>query len=559
MKLIIKSKELDYCHEINYDKVHIFTQFFIPSNNHRYSEIKYCLQENEKNTHIDQIHLLNEKIYSSSELGIQSNKIIQTNIQKRLTFENVFSYIRENKLQGYFIMLNSDICVFKHSLTRLKQSDFHLSKQMCALLRYECNSQNMTKSHIFGPRADSQDAWIFHSNFMIPQHAEKIFSFEFGKPGCDNKMIYLMSVLGYNIINDPQNLQIMHVHSSKKRPYSRYDAIHLPVGVIIPASFQHSEMKTQLGIDLKKFAIWSNHFQSLMFDDNKILHDYISSKLMQNQHFIIPRISGIENNVAVFAHTIHQQLHHDIEPLIAYIKKTLPAMKNNAGIKLSQEDSVIYYSNLYLSAFDHCDLLGGWEPQGDYIGHIAQSHAFMQNYYKNKQFIWAYVFDIFHYIYNQPWTQALKGKRILLISPFQETLQEQIIIRKQIYDGVDLFPDCKFITLKPPQTQADQRSAEFAVEFDKFKTHVDEKLEFFDVALVSCGGYANPICSHIYSKGKSAIYVGGVLQMYFGILGNRWIKERPDIVKLFYNKHWKRPKMSERPLNYNKVENGCYW
>ena len=153
----------------------------------------------------------------------------------------------------------------------------------------------------------------------------------------------------------------------------------------------------------------------------------------------------------------------------------------------------------------------------------------------------------------------MQNKRILLISPFQETLQEQIPIRKCIYDNVDLFPNCEFITLKPPQTQADQRSSEFAVEFDKFKSNVDELLDDFDIALVSCGGYANPICSHIYSKGKSAIYVGGVLQMYFGILGNRWLKERPDIVKLFYNQYWKRPKVSERPLNYNKVENGCYW
>ena len=79
------------------------------------------------------------------------------------------------------------------------------------------------------------------------------------------------------------------------------------------------------------------------------------------------------------------------------------------------------------------------------------------------------------------------------------------------------------------------------------------------IAFVSCGGYANPICSHIYSKGKSAMYIGGVLQMYFGILGNRWIQERNDVVHLFYNEYWKRPKVSERPLNYGKIENGCYW
>ena len=53
--------------------------------------------------------------------------------------------------------------------------------------------------------------------------------------------------------------------------------------------------------------------------------------------------------------------------------------------------------------------------------------------------------------------------------------------------------------------------------------------------------------------------MGGVLQMYFGILGNRWLKERPDAVRLFLNKHWSRPKMEEKPKNCEKVEKGCYW
>ena len=79
------------------------------------------------------------------------------------------------------------------------------------------------------------------------------------------------------------------------------------------------------------------------------------------------------------------------------------------------------------------------------------------------------------------------------------------------------------------------------------------------MALLSCGGYANPIGSYIYEKGKSAIYVGGVLQMYFGILGSRWEKERPDILKLFKNEHWTRPKASEKPKQCAKIEGGCYW
>ena len=44
-----------------------------------------------------------------------------------------------------------------------------------------------------------------------------------------------------------------------------------------------------------------------------------------------------------------------------------------------------------------------------------------------------------------------------------------------------------------------------------------------------------------------------------GIYGARWVKERPDILRLYLNKYWSRPKESERPKNYQNVEGGCYW
>jgi hypothetical protein len=559
MKIILQSESFTFLNTIQNDKVYLFTQFFIPNSNDRYNEVKLSLKENVNNKSIDQIILLNEMIYDDEQLGIESNKIKQVNINKRLKFSDVFHYIRSERIRGYMLLINCDICFANDSINKLKKTTLHCKKQIACLLRYEYNEDNISKSTLFGPRYDSQDAWIFHSNYLVPEFSEKIFSFEFGKPGCDNKIIYLMAILGYEIINDPKNIQILHIHKGKNRSYTILDAIYPPVGVVIPYGIENNQLKNKLGINLQKFLIWSNNFETLHFHDNSYLHSYISEKISNNQPFIIPRISGIENNVAVFARVIHSQLHHDIENLRQYIKKILPVMKNNAGVRLSSESSVLYYSNLYLSAFDKCEIFAGWEPYGEYVKHIIESHSYMQNTYKGKPIVWSYCLDIFHYIYNNPWTQALKNKRILLISPFTKTLEEQIPIRHLMYNNVNLFPNCEFILLKPPQTQADQTAREFGIEFEEFKNNVNEIIDKFDVALVSCGGYANPICSHIYSKGKSAIYVGGVLQMYFGILGNRWLNERPDIVYLFHNKHWKRPKSKEKPLHYKKVENGCYW
>lgn len=47
--------------------------------------------------------------------------------------------------------------------------------------------------------------------------------------------------------------------------------------------------------------------------------------------------------------------------------------------------------------------------------------------------------------------------------------------------------------------------------------------------------------------------------MYFGILGERWLRERPDIVTLYLNEWWRRPSDAEKPRNFQAVEGSCYW
>jgi len=112
---------------------------------------------------------------------------------------------------------------------------------------------------------------------------------------------------------------------------------------------------------------------------------------------------------------------------------------------------------------------------------------------------------------------------------------------------------------KPPQTQADEPSEGFNTELNKFKRHLDSISGNYDVALVAAGGYGNMICDHIYNTGHSAIYVGGVLQMYFGIVGQRWIRERSDVIRHYINEHWTRPSDREKPKNYSVIERSCYW
>lgn len=76
-----------------------------------------------------------------------------------------------------------------------------------------------------------------------------------------------------------------------------------------------------------------------------------------------------------------------------------------------------------------------------------------------------------------------------------------------------------------------------------------------DIYLISCGCYGIPLCNDLKKAGKKAIYVGGLLQLLFGLKGKRW-DDRP-LVNQHYNKHWHYP--TEKPKNCNLVEGGCYW
>ena len=81
-----------------------------------------------------------------------------------------------------------------------------------------------------------------------------------------------------------------------------------------------------------------------------------------------------------------------------------------------------------------------------------------------------------------------------------------------------------------------------------------------NIALLGCGGYGLPLCNFIKMElGKSAIYIGGGLQLLFGVKGKRW-ENHPVIGKIIKdNGQFISPSGDEILHNNNRVEGGCYW
>jgi hypothetical protein len=67
----------------------------------------------------------------------------------------------------------------------------------------------------------------------------------------------------------------------------------------------------------------------------------------------------------------------------------------------------------------------------------------------------------------------------------------------------------------------------------------------FDVALLGCGGFGMPLLAYIKSlpHKPSGIYIGGALQLFFGIHGARWFQNDAGyrMWKPLYSEAWSWP------------------
>ena len=162
------------------------------------------------------------------------------------------------------------------------------------------------------------------------------------------------------------------------------------------------------------------------------------------------------------------------------------------------------------------------------------------------------------------WTKSLKGKRVLVIHPFAETVARQFEKRQDLFDIPDFLPDCDLDVLPAVQSVGDNSSKTgFATWFDALDSmRAEIARRDFDIALIGAGAYGLFLASECKKQGRVGIHIGGATQLLFGILGRRWTDPNsPDSSSVlpYVNEHWIGPQASEVPAGASKVEGGCYW
>lgn len=222
--------------------------------------------------------------------------------------------------------------------------------------------------------------------------------------------------------------------------------------------------------------------------------------------------------------------------------------QNNAGIFPPSDDILDQFAAITLRASRQIDVLGVWR-------FIHQEEDFWREVCPLAQLIEAKSLE--PYSYSSPWSAALKGRRILVIHPFEESIQRQYVKRTLLFPSREILPEFDLKTIKAVQSVVGN-PVPFAswVEALEFMKSQISRMEF-DVALIGAGAYGLPLAAHVKSLGKQAVHMGGALQILFGIRGGRW-DDDPQVSRL-YNEHWVRPLPEETPQAFQRVEGGCYW
>lgn len=164
------------------------------------------------------------------------------------------------------------------------------------------------------------------------------------------------------------------------------------------------------------------------------------------------------------------------------------------------------------------------------------------------------------FFYNSPWTQCLKGKKVLVINPFDETIRSQYEKRELLFQNQDCLPEFNLITYKP--VQGIGHSKKYLKYNTWFEALEDMKNDIkkidFDIAIIGAGAYGMFLAQYCKSLGKKAVHVGGATQLLFGIGGKRW--DNCGVAN-YYNEHWTRPSQSETPEGVELFEHGtfAYW
>jgi hypothetical protein len=285
-------------------------------------------------------------------------------------------------------------------------------------------------------------------------------------------------------------------------------------------------------------------------------NDTIATYLQNQKPFVVSRLGHAELQCLINFDEINFLKNKNVITKYLYVirgynshwqESVKVAMKRNTGYFPTEDTDLDNFALFYFKCISQIDVLGVWYNYFE--------DEIVKRYCSNVSLMPLH--SIEPYYFKNPWSSYLKGKKVLVVHPFEKSIQKQFQIREKLFEDNNVLPDFTLITIKAVLSNA-YTDTTFPTWFDALESMQQKMSNIdFDIALIGAGAYGLPLAIYAKSLGKQAIHFGGSLQILFGIKGARW-DNNPSINK-FYNEYWIRPLMEETPSKFREVEDGCYW
>ncbi len=192
--------------ELSLHPIHLIVQYYQCVDAARQDEIDTCLRNNLQNHFIAEIHLLTEVTYDFSGYS-GHEKIRQTVIGERLTYERAFRYASDRDADGECIWILSNADIYFDETIRFVSS-LNFNKFIFALTRHNLQPDGQAELMSSEFAHGSQDAWVFKT----PLPLDKMFTaFNLGIPGCDHRIAYELVHAGYIVLNPSLKIIARHL------------------------------------------------------------------------------------------------------------------------------------------------------------------------------------------------------------------------------------------------------------------------------------------------------------------------------------------------------------
>lgn len=279
-------------------------------------------------------------------------------------------------------------------------------------------------------------------------------------------------------------------------------------------------------------------------DSPDLVYQQLLKSLDEKNPTCVARIGGVEAQIMLWAQNISLPCY----PLGKWRTTFADTEKGatNAGIRPYTKSSYQDYGKLAFNALFDVDHLAIWRTNYE--------PAFINQLNHHPT-----LSEVEHFAptmdFSPHWIEGLDDKQILIVSPFKDSIQQQIGNLNRVWPSRQWFTNSKFSFYRFPYLIDDECSLNWRDVYDDIAQVL--KGGEYDVALFGCGGLGCPLASLAKRYGRIGFHLGGHLQLIFGIYGNRhleqWWHQR------WINSAWIRLLKHEVPESAKRVENSCYW